>query len=61
MFEYTSRMTLFWATVTYGVTLLWIAFNWFYVRPKQIKKQQANTDELISKFEILNRQLKENE
>lgn len=60
MFEYTSRMTLLWTTVTYGITLLWIALNWFYLRPGQIKKQQTKTDELISRFEILNEQLTEN-
>ncbi|MHB1688724.1 MAG: hypothetical protein ACYCVH_15330 [Ignavibacteriaceae bacterium] len=57
MFEYASRMTLLWATFSYGLTLLWIAVNWFYFRPRIIKKQQTKINELISNFEGLNRQL----
>ena len=57
MFEYTSRMTLFWATFSYGLMLLWIAINWFYLRPRSIKKQQTKINELISKLEGVNRQL----
>jgi hypothetical protein len=59
MYEYAIRMTVFYALVTYGVTLLWIGFNWFYIRPKQIKKQQVKINELIAKFEDVNEQLKE--
>jgi Flp pilus assembly protein TadB len=58
MYEYAVRMTVFYALVTYGVTLLWIGFNWFYIRPKQIKKQQEKINELIAKFEDVNEQLK---
>lgn len=59
MYEYTSRMTVGAAILTYAVTLAWIAFNWFYLRPKTIKKQQGKLDELINKFEEINNQLKE--
>ena len=59
MYEYAIRMTVFYALVTYGVTLFWIGFNWFYIRPKQIKKQQVKINELIAKFEDVNEQLKE--
>ena len=57
MYEYASRMTVFYALLTYGVTLLWIGFNWFYLRPKQIKKQQDKINTLIEKFEEVNNQL----
>jgi len=57
MYEYASRMTVFYALLTYGVTLLWIGFNWFYLRPKQIKKQQEKINQLIGKFEEVNAQL----
>lgn len=57
MYEYASRMTIFWASFTYGITLLWIGFNWFYIRPKQIKKQQSKINELITRFEDINKQL----
>lgn len=57
MYEYACRMTIFWASFTYGITLLWIGFNWFYIRPKQIKKQQSKINELIARFEDINKQL----
>ena len=59
MYEYASRMTVFYALITYGITLLWIAFNWFYIRPKQIAKQQDKINGLIEKFEAINHQLEE--
>lgn len=57
MYEYTARMTMTAGIITYAVTLAWIAFNWFYLRPKTIKKQQAKLDDLISKFEGINKQI----
>jgi hypothetical protein len=57
MYEYTSRMTMTAGIITYAVTFIWIVFNWFYLRPKTIKKQQARLDDLISKFEGINKQL----
>lgn len=57
MYEYTSRMTMAAGIITYVVTLMWVVFNWFYLRPKTIKKQQAKLDDLISKFEGINKQL----
>lgn len=57
MYEYASRMSVTAASLTYGITLLWILFNWFYIRPKQIKKQQSKINSLIEKFEEVNNQL----
>ncbi|MFT4855454.1 MAG: hypothetical protein ACI8YP_002762 [Algoriphagus sp.] len=57
MYEYTSRMKPIWGIVTYGITFIWILFNWFYLRPKALKKQTAKLDAIINKFEILNNQL----
>lgn len=59
MIEYTSRMSLLWATVTYGVTFLWILFNWFYIRPRTIRNQREKLNVLIQKFESLQAQLSE--
>ncbi|MBE8727227.1 hypothetical protein [Flavobacterium hungaricum] len=56
MYEYASRMKLYLALITYGVTFLWIAFNWFYIRPKQIKKHQDKINSLVEKFEEINNQ-----
>jgi len=57
MYEYASRMTLLGAGLTYGITLSWMLFNWFYLRPKQVKKQQEKINSLIEKFEEVNNQL----
>jgi len=59
MYEYTARMKPLWGIVTYGITFIWILFNWFYIRPKQIKKQNEKLDAIITKFETLNKQLSE--
>lgn len=59
MYEYTSRMSLSSGILAYALTSVWIAFNWFYLRPRTIKKQQGKLDELINKFEEINNQLKE--
>ncbi|WP_264565719.1 hypothetical protein [Flavobacterium sp. N3904] len=56
MFEYTNRMTLFWGIVTYAIMLGWIGFTWFYLRPKEIKKEQDRVNSLIAKFEAVNKQ-----
>ncbi|MFP3834006.1 hypothetical protein [Chryseobacterium sp. SIMBA_028] len=59
MYEYTSRMTLIYGILAYGLTFIWIGINWFYLRPKTIRKQQVKIDGLIDKFEEINNQLKE--
>jgi len=57
MYEYASRMTIFWGIFAYGISLGWIIFAWFYFRPKEIKKEQARVNALITKFEEVNSQL----
>ena len=59
MIEYTSLMPLFWRIFSYVIFIVWIAFNWFYIRPRTIKKQMSKVDELIDKFKAINIQLKE--
>ena len=61
MFEYTNRMTLFWGIITYAIMLGWVGFTWFYLRPKEIKKEQNRVNGLIAKFEAVNKQLDANE
>jgi hypothetical protein len=57
MIEYTMRMTVLMAVITHGITFAWIAFNWFYLRPRAIKKQQAKMNEMIGMLENANRNL----
>ena len=61
MFEYTNRMTLFWGIITYAIMLGWVGFTWFYLRPKEIKKEHNRVNSLIAKFEEVNKQLGANE
>ncbi|KJD36520.1 hypothetical protein PW52_02375 [Tamlana sedimentorum] len=57
LFEYVSRMTLTWGIITYGITLIWFAINWFYLRPKVITKQNTKLNRLLVEFEKLNNQM----
>lgn len=59
MYEYTSKMTMSWAISAYLIILAWFGFNWFYLRPKIIKKQQSKLDEIINKFKNINTQINE--
>ncbi|WP_312994344.1 hypothetical protein [Chryseobacterium flavum] len=58
MYEYILKMSLGSGIIAYALTFVWIAFNWSYLRPRTIKKQQGKLDELINKFEKINNQLK---
>lgn len=45
-YEYTLKMPPLWAWSCYGLTTLWIAFNWWYLRPRIIQKQQVELQAL---------------
>jgi len=57
MYEYTSRMTLFFGVLTYVLLFIWIAIAWFFLRPKEIKKHETKLNSLIARFEDINKQL----
>lgn len=59
IYEYVSRMARFWGVLIYGIIVGWTLFNWFYIRPKQIKQQQTKLDLLISYVENLQVQLQQ--
>ncbi|MDR6527271.1 signal transduction histidine kinase [Chryseobacterium rhizosphaerae] len=59
MYEYTLQMTSLYALLAYTLIIVWIGFNWFYIRPKTIKKQEAKLNGLINKFEEINNQLQD--
>ncbi len=59
MYEFALQMVKLWSIVAYAATLSWIAFHWFFTRPKTIKKQQQKIDELINRFEAVNKYLKD--
>lgn len=57
LYEYARRMSVLGAWTTYGLTLVWIGLNWFYFRPRSIRKQQAKLDDLIQKISEIDGQL----
>lgn len=56
MYEITRRNVTF-AVGVYLVTGAWIALNWFYFRPKTIRKQKQKIGEVINKLERIEQQL----
>lgn len=60
MYEYAIKMASFWGVFTYVILLAWIGFVWFYLRPKEIKKQDTKINNLISRLEEINDQLRTN-
>ncbi|MBL7914690.1 MAG: hypothetical protein JNL49_06550 [Bacteroidia bacterium] len=59
MIEPVSQMSFVWAVFAYGMTALWLLFNWFYIRPRQMKNQQAKLNEMITTVENIQSQLKQ--
>ncbi|KXX68658.1 hypothetical protein [Flammeovirga sp. SJP92] len=50
MYEYLMALQPSYSIPFVIVTVAWVAVNWFYFRPKAIKKQTAKIDELIQYF-----------
>jgi len=59
MIEYTLKMSTIGGIITYAVTSVWIALNWFYIRPLTIKKQQFKINTVIENLEKINGQFEE--
>ena len=57
MYEYTSMMSLMGGFFVYAIFLFWMGFVWFYLRPRQIIKEDLKIDNLIEKFQSINNQL----
>ncbi len=55
MFEFLMRDLRF-GIVAYSITLAWIGFAWFYLRPRAIKKQEEKINHLIAQLENVSRQ-----
>ncbi len=56
MYEYVIRMGRLWGWVTYGVLLMWMSFNWWVLRPRQIRKEQEKINSLIARLEEVQQQ-----
>jgi hypothetical protein len=59
MIEYAGRMSLAGALLAYGITTAWIALNWFYFRPRIIKKKGDEIGQLIENLKKVSRDLNE--
>jgi len=57
MYEYASMMSFLWRFFVYAVLLFWMGFVWFYLRPRQIVKENSKIDSLIDTFQRINNQL----
>jgi len=56
LYEYVSLMPFPWSVFAYAVTLVWIGFNWFYLRPRVVGKERDKLNGIIKKFESISRQ-----
>lgn len=56
LYEYTSRMKLIPAISVNLISFLWIAFNWFYIRPKQLTKSKKKLDGVIEEVKRVTRE-----
>lgn len=59
MIEYAMRLSVANRWLYCGLTFLWMAFAWFYLRPRTIKKQRQKLDDTIAQLESLENQLNE--
>lgn len=60
MIEFVLKMSTVLGVFAYTTTIAWILFSWFYLRPKTIKKQQAEIDEIIKRLQEISAQIEGN-
>lgn len=53
MYEYTLNRSLIFGVAAYSVVLLWIVFNWFFLRPRMIEKNKRKMEDLIRQIKRL--------
>lgn len=53
MYEYTLKRSFIFGVVAYSVVLLWIGFNWFFLRPRMIEKNKRKMEDLIKQIKKL--------
>ncbi|MDF4222761.1 hypothetical protein PXC01_14250 [Maribacter sp. M208] len=56
LYEYVSLIPFPWSIFAYLVTLIWIGFNWFYLRPRVVRKQRDKLEGIIKKYENIKNQ-----
>jgi hypothetical protein len=58
-YEFALKMSWLGVLLTYGSTFLWGAVSWFFIRPRQIKKQKEKISTVISSLEKLEKSFEE--
>ncbi|WP_294607699.1 hypothetical protein [uncultured Bacteroides sp.] len=53
MYEYTLKRSFIFGVAAYSVVLLWIGFNWFFLRPRMIEKNKRKMEDLIKQIKKL--------
>lgn len=56
-YELVYRDTV-WFVITYSIALFYLAFMWFYIRPRKFKKQNLKMDETLRKLHDISNQIK---
>ena len=59
MYEYALRMSVAGFVAAYTITFAWVLFNWWWVRPRTIRKSQLRLNLLIDQLTGLAQQLEE--
>ncbi|MGN6395515.1 MAG: hypothetical protein ACTHMI_08115 [Mucilaginibacter sp.] len=55
--EYISRGNWVFQLCVYGITIAFLAINWFYINARSVRKQRKAINEIIVKLEEVNRQM----
>lgn len=56
LFEYIRCMNMIVGVFVFATIFLWILLNWFYIRPKTVRKQNAKLDAMIHSLEDIKKQ-----
>ncbi|MFZ5970706.1 MAG: hypothetical protein ACOYXA_03860 [Bacteroidota bacterium] len=59
LYEYTLKMDWVGALISYVVTLVWVGINWFYFRPRQIRKDRSKINVMVGRLQQVKGQLGE--
>jgi len=59
MIQFVTRMTTIGGTTFYVLIGVWIAFAWFYLKPREARRRQKRIGDMIARLEVVNGQLKE--
>lgn len=57
LYEYAWIRSLQFGIAAYSLILLWVGFNWFFIRPKMIKKNNRKFEELIAQIKAIKLQI----